>query len=316
MKTFVRAALVASLLTGTALAQDASMSPTYATLNLNAGFSPDPARVQVQSGGVNDASRVGNGCSGYVASGPDIRINYTAGSLPLTISAVSGADTTLVVNLPNGNWVCNDDGNGTGLNPQLRFERPLSGQYDVWVGTLADNSNHPATVLVSELAGGGLNASTGGQPQVQGLMGNNTGGGANASEIDVSGQPHAGTFNLRAGFQPDPTNVSVTPGGDINASTLGGNCVGNISRAPDVRVNYTAGSLPLVLSVNSTGDTSLVVNLPNGQYACDDDGGNTGLNPALTFNQPQSGQYDIWVGNLGDTYGVPATLSISELYSH
>lgn len=130
-------------------------------------------------------------------------------------------------------------------------------------------------------------------------------------------QPTYGTVNLSAGFQPDPVNVDVLSGGRIDAATRFNGCRGFIAEAPDVRLNYRAGtSLPLILSVNSSADTTLVVNGPDGSWYCDDDGGNTGLNPSLRFGSPQSGQYDIWIGTYGNASNQRATLSISELYTH
>jgi|LNFM01.1.fsa_nt_gb hypothetical protein len=129
--------------------------------------------------------------------------------------------------------------------------------------------------------------------------------------------PAYGTVNLTAGFTPDPVNVNVLSGGRIDAATRFNGCRGFIAEAPDVRLNYRAGtSLPLILSVNSSADTTLVVNGPDGQWYCDDDGGNTGMNPSLRFGSPQSGQYDIWIGTYGSATNQQAVLSISELYTH
>jgi hypothetical protein len=128
--------------------------------------------------------------------------------------------------------------------------------------------------------------------------------------------PNYGTINLNTGFTPDPRIVELQSGGDINAERVASNCRGYISDAPDVRLNFTAGSsLPLIISVASNADTTLVVNGPDGQWYCDDDGGNQGLNPSIRFNTPQSGQYDIWVGTYGSATLQPARLNISELYS-
>jgi hypothetical protein len=130
---------------------------------------------------------------------------------------------------------------------------------------------------------------------------------------DVRGRPSFGTLNLNANFAPDPTVVNVTAGGTLSAERLGGpQCVGSIANAPDVRLNYRAGQgLPLFLSVVSNADTVLVVNLPNGQWACNDDF--QGVNPGLIFRNPQSGQYDIWIGHYDRGRSIPAQLRISEI---
>ena len=82
----------------------------YSTLNLSGGFMHDPATVQVQAGGADSASPLGPGCAVFINNNaPDVRLNFQAGQLPLFIYAQSQADTTLVVNLHNGLWMCNDD---------------------------------------------------------------------------------------------------------------------------------------------------------------------------------------------------------------
>lgn len=144
------AAVIAATL-GVAAAQDYSLNPTYGTVNLSAGFTPDPYSVNVQSGGSTNAQSLSDACRGFIANAPDIRLNYTAGSLPLIISVAASADTTLVVNGPDGSWYCDDDGGNTGLNPALRFGTPQSGQYDIWVGTYGNASLQPAQVQISEL---------------------------------------------------------------------------------------------------------------------------------------------------------------------
>lgn len=132
---------------------------------------------------------------------------------------------------------------------------------------------------------------------------------------NYNAQPNYGTISLSAGFVPDPVTVNLSSGGTYDASMISSSCRGYIAGPPDVRLHYQAGSLPLILSVSSSTDTTLVVNGPNGQWYCDDDGGAYGLNPALRFDYPQSGQYDIWVGTYGSATYAPATLHISELYS-
>lgn len=149
----MRRALVASAvalfaLGGAAVAQNPNLPPAYGTLNLNAGFLPDPQSVNVVAGGNIDARRLGGQCVGAIANPPDVRLNYRAGNFPLFISVRSGADTTLVINLPNGQWLCNDDFQG--LNPGVILQNPPSGQYDIWVGTFGGGTA-PAQVLVSEV---------------------------------------------------------------------------------------------------------------------------------------------------------------------
>jgi hypothetical protein len=128
------------------------VSPAYGSISLRGGFTPDPRTVSLRAGGNIEASRIMSSCRGYVAAAPDVRLNFSPGSLPLILSVVSSTDTTLLVRSPSGRLFCDDDG-GQGLNPSLRFERPESGAYDIWVGNYGGrNANPPATLHISELS--------------------------------------------------------------------------------------------------------------------------------------------------------------------
>jgi hypothetical protein len=129
-------------------AQDVMAEPTFATINLDAGFRPDPQRIEVVSGGALAADELGSGCAGFIAEVPDVRINYTSGDFPLIFSVTSHADTTLVINAPNGSWYCDDDAGG--LNPMYQFGSPESGAYDVFIGSYEDE-NADATLAISEV---------------------------------------------------------------------------------------------------------------------------------------------------------------------
>lgn len=144
-------ALASCVLATPALAQDFNQRPTFATLDLATNFQPDPRSVEVLAGGNINSERLGNGCTGSIANAPDVRLNYQAGQFPLFISVESQADTTLVVNLPDGSWICNDDLNANSLNPGIVLDRPASGQYDIWIGVFDGNGNPPAKLLISEI---------------------------------------------------------------------------------------------------------------------------------------------------------------------
>jgi hypothetical protein len=137
-----------------------------------------------------------------------------------------------------------------------------------------------------------------------------------ATAQDFNARPNFGTVTLRTGFTPDPRVVAVQSGGNIDMSQVNANCAGFISSAPDVRLNFTGGSdLPLIISANSRADTTLVINGPDGQWYCDDDGGTRGMNPAVRFNHPATGRYEIWVGTYGGSRLQPAQLHFSEVSS-
>jgi hypothetical protein len=133
-----------------AFSQDFSLSATYGSISLNSGFTPDPYTIKLKSGGSINASSLGSGCGGNIANAPDFELTYTAGSLDLYISVISDSDTTLVINTPSGNWICDDDSGGD-LDPSVRMEKPSSGVYDIWVGTYGSSTVNDATLYISEL---------------------------------------------------------------------------------------------------------------------------------------------------------------------
>ncbi len=298
MRTWMAAAALAAIGAAGAWAQDPSGEPYYGSVSLSAGFANDPHEVAISAGGSVDASALGAGCVGMIGDPPDFDLTYEAGTLPLYISATSDSDVTLVVNLPDGSWACDDDSAGD-LNPGLRFDNPQSGLYDIWVGDLGGAGGMPAaTIRISEL--GFAHGS----------------GAADASGVDINGTPYFGAVSLSAGFTDDPHSVYISAGGSNDASALDPSCVGMIGDSPDFNLTYTAGGFPLYLSATSDADLTLVVNTPNGTWACDDDGADSPLDPGLTWAKPASGLYNIWVGHYDSGDTVDSTLNISETGYH
>lgn len=298
-------AISAAFLAGaaTAYAQDVNGAGTYGTLDLQSGFANDPRTIQLSAGGsIDSASTVGGRCQGMIASNPDYTLNYNAGDMPLYISVDAQADTTLVVYAPDGFYYCDDD-SADDLDPGVYLPKPPAGRYQIWVGTFAgDGGTPPATVYISEL-NYVHELQSGGQQQPAHLAA-------------PGGNTNYGVVTLQSGFQPDPHTVTVRAGGGVHISDDLPQCAGYVSTIPDVRLNWTAGSLPLIVSVASDVDTTLIVRAPNGAFSCDDDGGEQGMNPSLRFENSQSGAYEIWVGAYASDAGTPsATLNISELRS-
>ena len=309
MKSLVKSLAAAAAIcafAAPAYAQNLNTGATgsYGQVRLASGFTPDPHQTTLNAGGPIDAStsRAGAACLGYVTQRPSFTLRYTAGSLPLFVSTGSDADTTLVVRAPDGSWHCDDDGGGA-LNAAVRFDTPANGRYQIWVGRFgAQGETSPAFLNISEIyPSPSTPTETAGETP------------------DFSLAPAFGSADLTSGFQPDPHTVSIAAGGSLDAANIGVvGCVGRIASAPDYRVNWTAGSgaLPLIFSVSSETDTTLVINDAQGNWVCDDDGGNAGLNPMIRFDQPASGQYDVWVGTYGETENLPpSTLHVSELTS-
>ncbi len=139
----------ASLVSAQTGSLDYRANPVYGSKELSAGFSNDPLQLpEVQVRHPRDtedwiqtddevdvqAQDIGQGCTGYTSEAPTYRLQWTGRSSRLRIFFESNADTTLIINDPNGAWLCSDDSYNT-TNPTITFTRPLAGQYDIWVGS-------------------------------------------------------------------------------------------------------------------------------------------------------------------------------------
>lgn len=141
------------MIAGAASAQDYDADPNYGELSLSAGFTPDPALLSLLAGGDINAADKYDGCTGYISSAPDMRLFWDGsakGGLNLKISAISNADTTLVINGPDGRWYCDDD-SGEDSNPLVELS-PRAGRYEIWVGTYTQGEIKHAVLSVSEVS--------------------------------------------------------------------------------------------------------------------------------------------------------------------
>ena len=127
-------------------------TPTYGSIDLDAGFEPDPYEKEISAGGDDEVDLDAPNCSGFIhAEAPDLDLNYESGSLELYIYARAKTDVTLIVNQPDGSWICSDDEMGT--DPMIRLQGPKSGNYNIWIGTYeaSESPLPPATIYISEV---------------------------------------------------------------------------------------------------------------------------------------------------------------------
>jgi hypothetical protein len=330
MLTLGLAALIA-LATTTVNAQDWRREPTFGATYLQSGFLPDPATYSLTAGGganpvnvadlnISDAQS-GQRCGqSFIARSPDFRFYFQEGSsfnfLRFYVVTHNGADATLLVNMPNTQWRCNDDSFGT-LMPSLDFNNPPSGQYDIWVGTWDASSHNPATFYITELQqntpAGTVAAPT---PTPTPTPHHGQMGTAALNVVSMAG--NFAPITVAAGFMPDPQTVNGTSGGTVQVSsqgiwaTNGGSCAGWVSGNPDHIVTLTTpfNYLRIDAVAATGGDTTMVVQDPYGNWLCDDDGGGY-PNPRIA-GAFQPGMYRIWIGSYGSGDFHPYNLSVSE----
>ncbi len=134
---------------------------------------------------------------------------------------------------------------------------------------------------------------------------------------NYNNRTYFGSGSLNAGFMPDPIQVPrITAGGtqDLSRCFPGQGWTGFVVSRPDYRLFYNGtsptGRLSFQLVSNAT-DTVMLVNAPDGSWWYNDDSGGT-FNSTITFNNPLSGQDDIWTGAYQRSSNNPAQLWITE----
>ncbi len=196
-----------------------------------------------------------------------------------------------------------DDDSAGSLNSMLIYTLPADGTYIIVATRYGVENGSTTGAYTISLASGGTSPTTGGST--------GTSGG-----LDYALSPNYGSTALQSGFAQDPFMVEITSGGPVSISqAVGGVCSGiangYATAAPDYRLQYTAGNYNLRIFFLGDGDTTMVINAPDGSWYCDDDGGGL-LQPMVTFTSPMSGQYDIWVGSYSPAAYVPGSLYITE----
>ena len=108
----------------------------------------------------------------------------------------------------------------------------------------------------------------------------------------------------------------VVGGGPVDASGLSGrDCVGYATEAPNLELQWTGESDELRIFFTATDeeeDATLLVRHPDGSWLCDDDWGPS-FNPVVVLEEPQEGEYNVWVASYWPGRTVSGELSVTEL---
>lgn len=122
--------MLAAISSMTALAQAQSI--------IRSGPNEDVEVIGTASG-TRRASDLLEGCAGYIPEQPDYLFTQERPRSFLRLFTRSGTDLALVVQKPDGTYVCDDD-SGPGLNPAIDVTNPGRGTYRVWVGVYRANT--------------------------------------------------------------------------------------------------------------------------------------------------------------------------------
>jgi hypothetical protein len=298
---------------------DLGAEPSYGAVTLQGDFTPDPYIATMTSGGAVDVSQLDLGvdCRGFAATRPDFRINLE-GSLPsLRFFFVSEGDATLIINDPNGDWLCNDD--AVDRTPVIEVFDPQVGIYDIWIGSYSASDFLSGYLMVtqtdsmpgaveSDLLSLAIGRSSSAAPLVTEF----------GDTLDPESAPTFGAVDLEPGFRPDPYTLEALPGGsvDVRALDIGrGECVGVAAVAPDFSLNLIEDFPLLRLFFIGEEDTTLIVRGPFGEWYCNDDSPDT-VHPLVDIDNAFAGEYDVWIGNINPNGLTRGLLYITELTSN
>ncbi|HHY54560.1 MAG TPA: hypothetical protein GYA08_03905 [Chloroflexi bacterium] len=307
----------------------------FLTMNLKAGFPLDPFVVSLNGGGEVAASTLDETCVGFIPATPSFTVNWEGEVDAFDVFYYSDFDPTLVVQLPDGSYLCNDDASDTLLDPEVTIEAPAVGQYNLWVGSYDKGQLIPGflvitanrTVSVNDFDPGVLvkrspiadevqPADVVGADAVQAAL---TGESAESDVVAASraaGQSVVPDVELMGG--DTPITATLVANGETPVFTViheddnGIVCSGLVSgAAPEFIFRYSGDASALRVFFEGEADTSLIVVGEQVVLCSDDSAAGENANPVIDVPAP-AGLYGVWVGRFDPTIPVTGTLTIVE----
>ena len=321
---FIVIAILALLMATAALAQESDASDdaapaAYITLNLDAGHPLDPFLVSVNGGGDVAASTLSPECAGYISEDPTVALNWTGEADFLEAFFYSDHDPVLVIETPDGEYLCNDDAHAQLLDPVVQIDEPAPGPYSIWVGASDEGHLLPGILVlttrpdlnVGTFALGELvrRGSIPEEPVELEDLQDEAGALLEAIEaIDIE------AVALEPGM--DAVSQDVTSDGEIpafEAPTNNLSCTGFVADTPDYVFEWSGETELLRLFFEGDGDATLIVATPESGFVCNDDSHAHGtLNPLVDLSNPAEGRYSVFVGHVNPTEPVSGSLTIIE----
>jgi len=237
-----------------------------------------PLRVGVRVFGqaVEQASSFVRGCQGHViAEGAAAAFEVTERLDTLVFTASGEGLVSMVLGTPDGLYRCALAGNDGLASSQLGGVEP--GRYLVWLGG-DEGSRISARLFASS-------------EQISAME-------LNGLDVAALGEPRAGnhvfTATTEEGRQELAMGATLHP--DAPMSPLNTEYCPGYGRfdAADAVLTLDASERLMSIFATSDRDLTIAVRGPDGTVLCNDD--SFGLNPAVSFNNAQAGDYHIFVG--------------------
>ncbi len=273
---------------------------TTASVTLEAGFVLDPYLVRVLGGGSMPAADVDESCPGFVRPEPNFTLNWSGETAELHLLTYSDDDMVLVVEIPGGDIVCNDDADLSVLDALVTLEQPAAGEYKVWVGAFEADMPTVGFLVVTEVS-----LELNDLDLMPLLLRDEDPAVADVVMLEIEEVAVFGVDNLRAGF--DAVRVPAAGGGDLAISTVEtGNdaCAGFASVVPTYSFSLAGESEGVRVIFETEEESSLVVLAPDGEFLCD--------GAAVDIERPIAGEYDVFVASVSPDAIVTGTLTLTE----
>lgn len=296
-------------------AGDPAGDTTSASVNLAAGFILDPYLLPVIGAGETAAADLLEGCNGFVGADPDGVVNWSGETEQLSFFVYSDSDPVLVVQQPDGSFVCNDDAGLNTVQPLVTIKDPAEGAYKIHVGTATQDQPALGFLGITAMALDDaaladldlrpmLTRRARPQPQPQPQL--------DPSSL-LTGRPGIfGSANLEAGFRP--VQKFAAGGGDVAAFTVENKqlvCAGFVSLVPSYSFTWSGEGEALRLFFEAKQDSSLAVVAPDQQVLCNMNAAEDNLNPALDIAEPAAGRYKVYIASMAPGEIVAGLLTIT-----
>lgn len=287
----------------------------YISLDLQAGFPLDPFFVSVNGGGSVKASTLASNCTGYISQNPIVTVNWKGQADLVRAFVYSDADSTLVVQTPEGKYACGDDAGAMLLDPTLTLSNPSEGRYRVWVGTSAPNQLIPSILVLttrSDITLGTFDLGNLVKRPTLPESPNATPEAFSASALGAATSRYAGQVGMVTASSP--ATISIKSEGAVPAFDLklGTTCNGFVDQQPVYVFNWSGNVSNLTVYFEGARDTSLLVVTPSGQILCNDDSADgANANPVIPIPSPTDGRYAVFVGRLTPDYVAEGKLVVT-----
>jgi hypothetical protein len=302
---------------GAAPAAQQTPGTAFITINPEAGLPLDPFIISLQAGGPVDATTVAPECKGFVAKNPAVSVDYKGKADLLKVFFYSDGDPVLLIQTPDGKFVCNDNTNPALLDPTVTLVKPAQGRYNIWLGSALKGDLIPGFLVFTGQGAVGAGRLALGElvkrPAQVEVLPQRARLAAAAARAEEAVAAVVATEKLAPGG--GPLTAEVTAEGDLPAPEVATGdvyCGGLITVAPSYAFAWSGQAKALGVMFEGDGDAALIVRTPDGKFLCADDAdGRNNLNPLVVVGNPAAGSYLVWVGRLDPAQPVTGKLTVA-----